>query len=129
LTEYLLDTNVLIGWLNGLQRPTELLRDLGRSDAALGVNAVSVAETYSGLRERDLQRAEGLFAAFDYWVIEWSVARHAGELRFAYARRGMTLSTTDTLLAAHAISRNATLITANVKDFPMPELKLLRYDP
>jgi predicted nucleic acid-binding protein len=128
LTEYLLDTNVLVGWLNGQPSAMELLQRLSQTEDLIGVNAISVSETFSGLRERDVPAAERLFAAFDFWIIEWFVARMAGELRYSYARRGRTLSVTDTLLAAHAISRDAILVTANVRDFPMPELKILRYD-
>jgi predicted nucleic acid-binding protein len=36
------------------------------------------------------------------------------------------LTTTDTLVAATAIKHGATLITANVKDYPMEEIELLQ---
>jgi predicted nucleic acid-binding protein len=121
-----LDANVLIGWLRGQRGPIEFLRDLGQTDAVIGVNAISTAETYSGLQETDTERAERLFAAFDFWVMEWNVAKLGGELRYEYQRRGRTLSVTDSLLAAHAMSRDATLVTDNIRDFPMPELRLLR---
>lgn len=126
MKEYLLDANILIGWLNGQRPAIELLQSLATSAAVLAVNAISTAETYSGLRERDAARAEQLFKAFDFWVIEFYVAKLAGELRYKYARQGTTLAVTDTLLAAQAIARDATLITDNSRDFPMPELKLLR---
>jgi len=35
------------------------------------------------------------------------------------------LSTIDTLIAATAIAKDAILITANVKDFPMEEIEIL----
>lgn len=43
-------------------------------------------------------------------------------LRFEYARKGAILSLLDMLIAATALERGLTLITANRKHFPMPEL-------
>lgn len=37
----------------------------------------------------------------------------------------MTLTVTDTLIAAVAIARGCTLVTANRKDYPMTEIQLL----
>jgi predicted nucleic acid-binding protein len=126
LTEYLLDTNVVIEWLKGQPRSINLVRTLNDSGALLGINAVTIAELYSGLKETEIARAEQtIFDALDYWVIEFYVARLAGELRYSYSRRGVTLPATDALIAAHAISRDATLVTDNLRDFPMPELKLI----
>ena len=36
------------------------------------------------------------------------------------------LTTTDTLVAAAAVSNEATLVTANVRDYPMEEVELLQ---
>ena len=44
--------------------------------------------------------------------------------RHIYARSGQPLSVPDTLMAALAVAKDAALITGNVRDFPMPELKL-----
>lgn len=41
-----------------------------------------------------------------------------------YARRGRTLSLSDTLIAAVALINGLMLITDNVKDFPLAGLKL-----
>jgi len=48
----------------------------------------------------------------------------AGLLKQSWARKGINLSFPDVVIAAVAISENLTLITDNVKDFPMPELQL-----
>lgn len=54
----------------------------------------------------------------------FSVARKAGELRYEWARKGITLSLPDTLIAAVCITEKLTLISDNRKDFPMPGLSL-----
>jgi predicted nucleic acid-binding protein len=126
LTSYLLDSNVLIDWLLGRQNAVSLLDRLASDSDVIAVDAIAIAETYSGLREDDEPRADGLISSFDYWPIGYAEARLAGWYRYRYARRGRAYSTTDMLLATHAISRGATLVTGNIRDFPMPELKVLR---
>jgi hypothetical protein len=45
-------------------------------------------------------------------------------LRYEWARKGITLTLTDTMIAATALQYGLTLITDNKKDFPMPELTI-----
>jgi predicted nucleic acid-binding protein len=52
------------------------------------------------------------------------VAQRAGALRYEWARKGITLALTDTMIAATALQYGLTLITDNRKDFPMPELTI-----
>ena len=125
LTRYLLDSNVVMYWLNGQEPAPALLAELNSRRDLLAINAVSVAETYSGIPPDDLERVDFLLAEFEYWPIDWAVARLAGEYRQKYASEGRKLPIPDVILGAHAISRDATLITNIVRDFPMPELKIL----
>jgi predicted nucleic acid-binding protein len=46
----------------------------------------------------------------------------AGIWRREYARRGVTLSQADCLVAATAFRVGATLATGNVRDYPMDEI-------
>ena len=125
MTKYLLDSNAVIYWLNGRAPAPALLAELSRRGDVLAVNAVSVAETYSGVPPYDLQRIDSLLEAFEFWPIDWAVARLAGEYRYKYGQEGRKLGAPDVILGAHAIREDATLITDNVRDFPMPELKIL----
>ena len=127
MTKYLLDSNVVMYWLNGLEPAPALLAELSSHGDVLAINAVSVAETYSGVPPSDLERVDSLLGAFEYWPIDWATARLAGEYRHKYAREGRKLPVPDVILGAHAISEAATLITNNERDFPMPELKILIY--
>lgn len=56
-----------------------------------------------------------------------TVAELAGELRYAYKIKGVSLPTVDTLIAATAITNGHTLVTRNIKDYPMPELHLYTF--
>jgi predicted nucleic acid-binding protein len=125
LAEYLLDSDVLIDWLKGKRPEVELLERLASERHALAVNAISVAETFAGFSADEVDQVYRLVKGFDYWVIELPVAILAGQYRNHYARRGRPLAVPDTLIAAQAVARDATVITRNVRDFPMPELKVL----
>lgn len=114
-------------WLNGLEPAPALLVELSNRGDLLAVNAISVAETYSGVVPHRLEQVDFLLGAFAYWPIDWSVARLAGEYRYRYGREGRKLPVPDVVLGAHAIREDATLITNNERDFPMPELKILSY--
>jgi len=46
-------------------------------------------------------------------------------VRYRFARRGTAVSTPDALIAATALSIDATLLTEPPKHFPMAELRLL----
>ena len=47
----------------------------------------------------------------------------AGLLKRDYSRKGVTLATTDVTIAAVAIHHQLTLITDNLKHYPMKELR------
>jgi predicted nucleic acid-binding protein len=116
---------VLVSFSKGRDPALSLIRDLLGSRDEIGVCGVIVTGVLAGAppNERDVWRA--LFATMQFWVVTFSVAAQAGEFRYGYARQGVTLSTPDALIAAVAVEYGATLITGNVRDFPMPEVDLL----
>jgi predicted nucleic acid-binding protein len=59
-----------------------------------------------------------------YVPIAWEAAKLAGELKREWARKGQTLTLTDTTIAAVCLTESLTLVTDNEKHFPMPELSL-----
>lgn len=50
--------------------------------------------------------------------------KRAGLLKRDHSKKGQTLSLSDTTIAAVAMEYNLTLITDNVKHYPMAQLKL-----
>ena len=124
MAAYLLDTSALIDWLGGSSSVRRLITGLVESVHDLAVCCVSVAELYSGLADHERPIVDGAIEPMEYWDIGPTVAKLAGYYRYAYSREGVQLSTPDALLAALAVGQEAYLVTGNVKDFPMPELKL-----
>ncbi len=69
--------------------------------------------------------ASQLLQALTFLPTSAAAAQQAGEWRYQYARRGLTLSTTDAMVAATAYEHDATLVTANEDDYPMPEISVV----
>lgn len=126
MAKYLLDTTALIDHLRGSHEVVQLITDLAHQGHQLGVCCINVAELYSGLSQSERAKAHRLIDTLEYYEVSRSAAKLAGSYRFDFARQGVTLSTADTIVAATAAEQDATVITANLKDYPMEEIKLLR---
>jgi len=127
VAKYILDTTFLIDHLRGRKEAAELVDILALDGHRIGVCCVSIAELYSGLGQDEQTAAGDLTGGLEYYEVSRESARVAGRYRHDFARRGTTLSTTDTLIAATAIAEGAILITANTRDFPMEEIELFEH--
>ena len=124
MSTLLLDTSVIIDVLNGKRGRVRLLKELVEQGHSLACCAINVTETYAGMRAHEESRTLNLLESFEYHPITWPVARLAGELKRDFGRRGITLATTDVMIAAVALHNGLTLLTDNVKGYPMKELTL-----
>jgi predicted nucleic acid-binding protein len=124
MTTYLLDTSVIIDVLNGKRNRDQLLKGLLSQGDMLACCAVNISEVYAGMRPKEESKTESLLQSLEYYEIIWDIARLAGLLKRDYSKKGQTLSLSDTTIAAVALEYNLTLITDNLKHYPMPQLKL-----
>jgi len=122
----LLDTTVLIDLSKNFGDVLTALNSLVASGGILGVCAISVAEFLAGVPVPQRGRWERWIADFEYWDISREAAVLAGVFRFDLARQGRTLQIPDVLMAATAVVTGSILVTNNIKDYPMPNLRLLR---
>jgi predicted nucleic acid-binding protein len=120
----LLDTSVIIDAINGKRNRNELLKELLHQGNLLACCPINVTEVYAGLRTHEETRTLNLLQSLQYLPIDWPVARLAGELKRDYSRKGITLATTDATIAAVALYYELTLLTDNLKHYPMKELDL-----
>ena len=123
---FLLDTTVLIDASRHREPAVSWLREALRTSDEVGICAVIVTEFFAGLRPDERPRWEVFIDELTYWDTTREVARQAGIYRYEYARGGQTILTADALIAATAAAVGATLVTDNVKHFPMPEIETMR---
>lgn len=122
MATYLLDTNVIIDAINDKKNRNLSLIALAEQGHTLACCPVNVAEVYAGLRPKEEQRTADLLRSLQLYPITFPVAELAGRMKRDYGRKGKTLSIPDTIVAAVALHYHLTLITDNIKDFPMPDL-------
>jgi predicted nucleic acid-binding protein len=116
-----LDTTVLIDVLRG--RPTaDRVEDLMAQEELLLTTAVNVEEIARGLRPSEQEAVDLLLSGLRIVPIRRAEAERAGRWRREFAGRGVTLHQADCLIAAATYLAGGRLATANVKDFPMPDL-------
>jgi len=85
---------------------------------------VNVTEVYAGMGQKEEAATEEFLRSLEYYHLTWPVARLAGLLKRDYGRKGTTVTIADATIAAVALAHDLTLMTDNVRDFPMKELVL-----
>lgn len=124
---FLLDTDVCVCLLQNTSTAREPFRRYAKE---IGISAVTYAELRFGL-ERSARRREGeeslerLCSDLDIAPFDQEAASHYGEIRQELSRRGESIGPLDLLIAAHARSRDATLVTNNEREFGrVPDLRI-----
>jgi tRNA(fMet)-specific endonuclease VapC len=128
----LLDTNICIYLIK--KRPASVLRHFDAYSAGdIGISSITVAELEFGVQKSRLpsQNQEALEQFLLPLVIldfDQDAARAYGRLRAILETRGRLIGPLDMLIAAHALSRNLSLVTNNMREFSrVPGLKVLNW--
>ncbi|MBI2627798.1 PIN domain-containing protein [Candidatus Nomurabacteria bacterium] len=105
---YLLDSNILINFLNGSKEEVDWINNAKKNNEFLGFSVISKIETLSltGLREEKVQDIENFLNLFSESHLSNDIA-----LLSARLRRSLKLSLGDGIILATAISRRMTLVT------------------
>lgn len=90
----------------------------------LATTCVNLAEVERGLRPRERRRATAFLDRLRFLVTDREAARRAGEYQAAWAKQGRTIHTPDALVAGTARAHGAVLLTHNLDDFPMHDLRV-----
>jgi tRNA(fMet)-specific endonuclease VapC len=127
--KYLLDTNICIYVIN--ESPERVLRRFEQYPVSeFGISSITHAELQYGVA-KSRQRVQNQ-KALDEFLLPLTilpfhgreVAARYGEIRAFLEASGKTLGPLDTLIAAHALALNLTIISNNIKEFSrIPELK------
>ena len=121
---YLLDTNAVIALLN--DRPAsvrERLRQAAAEGPSISVSSIVVFELWYGVARSQRRRENAerlrvfLSGVIQTLAFEEEDAAAAGELRADLEAAGTPIGPYDLLIAAQALRKGATLVTANVSEF------------
>lgn len=125
---YMLDTNICIYAIKN--RPISVLTALRANESAgIGISSVTAAELHFGAQKsgsaRNLAALKQFLEPLEIADVDLAVAQTYGELRTALERNGTPIGPLDTLIAAHALALNLTLVSNNTREFArVPNLRL-----
>jgi tRNA(fMet)-specific endonuclease VapC len=130
----LFDTNAisaLVHHRRGFDRLARLVDDLPVEQRLVSAITLSEIETMIanvGNPERKFQAVHLILANFNLVDFGDLAAAHAGRIRAYLEPRGMTIGPLDTLIAAHARSLGAAVVTNNVDEFRrVPDLEVISW--
>ena len=117
-TLYLLDTNMVAYIVSGRSRAARVAMAETMERFPVGISAITEAEMLYGLAKRpEATRlragVEALLGAVEILAWDSAAARAYRTLRARLSMAGKSLSAMDMLIAAHAISENAVLVTSD----------------
>ena len=112
------DSTVLIAHLRGAPQATDLLR-AAVSDGSPRASVLSRVEIEGGMRSAERADVGRLFGALVMEPVTDSIAARAGALLREYRRSHSGIDLVDYVVAATAEELDASLLTLNVRHFPM----------
>ena len=124
MIEYCLDTNVCIALINGTSVPVRSrFKEVIAEGSVVCVSSVVLHELWYGVakssrREQNTARLQA-FLSGPFEILDWddADARAAGEVRAQLEADGHMIGAYDALIAAQAIRRGITVVTANTREF------------
>lgn len=127
MSRYLLDTNVLVHWVNkssGFERIEGRLTQIPKD--RIFVSAVTVWEVYrmtekaEFLHKVSTRASKALMTALEMFThisLDSQMAALGGSLHAYLAHHGKTIGERDSMIAATAMSKHLVMVTDNAKEF------------
>ena len=122
---YMLDTNILVYVLNARPRHEAVLDRFDRVEPQdMAVSSITLAELRYGIekslrREANRRALHRVLRALNVLAFDAKAAETYGSVRAALEAAGKPIGPLDTLIAAHALALNLTLVTSNLREFSM----------
>ena len=126
---YMLDTNICIYAIKN--KPERVLQQLKNNlENGISISAITLAELQLGVEksavpEKNTVALMQFLSILNVLPFTDLAAVEYGKICAYLQRKGAPIGTMDMLIAAHAKSENAVIVTNNVKEFErIPELKI-----
>jgi predicted nucleic acid-binding protein len=115
----LVDSDVLIAHLRGVDAAREWLLRARRETGRLATSAVCVGEVAGGMRSGERREVTRLLASLEIFAVTSHAGWRAAEFMRRHRRSHAAIGVADYLIAATADTEGLELATLNVKHFPM----------
>jgi tRNA(fMet)-specific endonuclease VapC len=124
---FMLDTDISSYIIR--RRPEPLVEHFERHADAICVSVITAAELRFGVEKSKSAKLAGLVENYleRLSILDWTstVTPHYARIRAALERLGKPIGNADLMIAAHAVSEGATVVTNNVRHFAnVPGLKV-----
>jgi tRNA(fMet)-specific endonuclease VapC len=119
--KYMLDTNICVALVR--QKPAALIQRLtSLQPGDAGISSITLAELFHGIEksaqpEQNLSALEQFLLPLDLADFDQDAALAYGKIRADLERAGQLIGSMDMLIAAHAVSLDAIMVTNNVEEF------------
>ena len=130
--KFLLDTNLCIYIIK--QKPPKVLQRFNSYQVGdIGISSITVAELEFGVKksqfpERNQQALTQFLLPLTIVDFDRAAAIVYGDIETSLEKKGTPISSLNTLIAAHALSLQVTLVTNNVRKFSrIPDLQLANW--
>ncbi len=120
---YLIDTDVLIWVLRGNKKYEAYLQVL-KNKGPLSISTVTIAEIYKNIYPSEIMKTESVLQELQNWDVTEPIAKQGGRYWQQFSKELKNLNLTDCLIAATANVNNLTLVTLNIRHFPMKDIHL-----
>lgn len=115
----LVDSDVLIAHLRGIDAAKEWLLRARRETGRLATSSVCVAEVAGGMLTAERPEVVRLLSVLDVFAVSPQIGWKAADFMRRYRRSHSGIGLGDYLIAATARTEGLELATLNVKHFPM----------
>lgn len=125
---WLLDTDTIVYYMRAM--PAVVRRLEATRASSRYISLITLGELYFGIFrsaqvEKNLRRYRRFFARVKLLPFTPAIAERFGAIKADLARRGEMIADHDLWIAAHALVRQATLVTNNERDFTrIPDLRI-----
>lgn len=127
--QYMLDTNICIyAMKNKPATVAEKIKELSKDEFCISV--ITFAELLHGVyksvnKEKNFKSLMQFLSGVETLQFNAKAADEYGKICAYLEKQGKVIGNMDTLIAAHALSQNLTIVTNNVREFErVPNLKI-----
>jgi|SRR3989344_3675852 len=120
---YILDTDIVI-WI--LREDPKVVSTIGRlGESSTSVSTITIAEVYKNAFPSEIYSIEDLFDHQIIYQISRNTAKEAGLYWNQFHKKLQGLAIADCLVASTAKEYGLTVLTLNIRHFPMTDIKVI----